>query len=117
MGNNIEKSIGARVVDHRRAEGLTLEELAEKVRVTPGTISRLERGVSLPSVKALEKIAETLNTELKDLFDFQMDRTAKDMALEKIQVALKRLKTEEIELVYEIIALVRQRMKGDGSEK
>ncbi len=111
MGNVIETRIGIRVADLRRAVGLTQEEMAEKVRVTPGTISRLERGFSLPSIKALAKIAETLNAELKDLFDFQEKPTAKDKALETLLVALKRLETDEIELIHEIIARVYRHLK------
>ena len=110
MEEDIERKIGARVAEYRRAAGLTQEKLAEKVRVTPGTISRLERGVSAPSLKTLAQIAEVLQVALPELFNFQKERSPEEVALEKLLFALKQLSGEEIVLVHEVIEKVLQHL-------
>jgi len=48
MATQVERQLGQRVAAYRRTAGLTQEALAEKVGVAVETISRLERGSSIP---------------------------------------------------------------------
>ncbi len=59
LRNNLGRTIAA----HRRARGLTQEKLAEVVGVSPEWVSQLERGVGLPSLDGLARLAEALGTE------------------------------------------------------
>lgn len=56
--------IGSYVRDVRVSRGLTQGSLAELIGVEPETISRLERGVALPSLVKLEEIALALRVSL-----------------------------------------------------
>ena len=71
MTKSVEKLIGAQIAKIRNDREITQERLAELIKVTTETISRLERGVSIPSIKTLEKISQALHTSLKDIFDFE----------------------------------------------
>jgi len=64
----IEKRIGVKITEIRLTRKLTQAQLAEKVNVSVETISRLGRGVSIPSLKTLGNIAQSLNTPLKSFF-------------------------------------------------
>ncbi len=55
MSKSIVKLIGIQIAERRKERKITQEELAELVKVSTETISRLERGVSVPSLKTLEK--------------------------------------------------------------
>lgn len=46
----------------RKEQGLTQEQLAEKVGITSNTISRLERGQLIPSVPTLIDLCNALET-------------------------------------------------------
>lgn len=46
----------------RDAEGLTLERLAERVGLTHGTLSRIERGKTAYTQQVLEALADALGT-------------------------------------------------------
>lgn len=48
--------------------GLTLEELAQKTDLTRGYLSKLERGVSMPSIGAALRICKALDVKVEDLF-------------------------------------------------
>ncbi len=54
----------------RKSRDITQEELAEKVGVSLGWISRIERGINAPNLKLLTKIAKTLGIQVKDLIPF-----------------------------------------------
>lgn len=48
--------------------GMTLEELAQKAELTRSYVSKLERGVSSPSVGAALRIAKSLGVKVEELF-------------------------------------------------
>jgi transcriptional regulator with XRE-family HTH domain len=67
----VEKALGKRIAELRKATGLSQETLAAKARYSTEFISLVERGLNSPSVAGLARIAKALNVEIKDLFDFR----------------------------------------------
>lgn len=64
-----EKSVvSRRLRDVRAKKGFTVNELAAKSSVSAGMISQIERGISSPSVKTLERLRVALDISLTDLF-------------------------------------------------
>ena len=73
--NKIYKLVGAKVLYYRTLEGLTQEELANKIHINVSTLSRIalgkyNQGVSLAM---LFDIAEGLNIEVNLLVTFNAD--------------------------------------------
>lgn len=60
--------IGSKIKRLRQANGLTLEELANRSELTKGFLSQLERDLTSPSVTTLEDILEALGTTLQEFF-------------------------------------------------
>lgn len=60
--------IGSKIKRLRQANGLTLEELANRSELTKGFLSQLERDLTSPSVATLEDILEALGTDLQEFF-------------------------------------------------
>ena len=56
--------VAHRIRSERKRLGLTLEELAGKVGVSPLTLQRIETGKSSPSVALLSEIAQSLNKSI-----------------------------------------------------
>lgn len=54
---------------HRKALGLTAEELAKRVGVHPLSIYRYETGQREPGISIANKIAKALNCTIEDLID------------------------------------------------
>ncbi|WP_404362573.1 helix-turn-helix domain-containing protein [Marinobacter sp.] len=63
-------TLGEAIKCFRRARGLTLVELAKKVKSHEGNLSRIERNNANPSLDLLYRLAETLETSVGDLFQF-----------------------------------------------
>jgi len=77
-----ERRIGAKITELRLSGKITQAELAEMINTSVETISRLERGVSFPSLKTLEHISDALNAPLKSFFDFD-EHESKDREFER----------------------------------
>ncbi len=61
------KRIGERIKKKRELLNLHLNELAEKVGVSPSALSQIEKAKSFPSILTLKSIAENLHTTVGDL--------------------------------------------------
>jgi transcriptional regulator with XRE-family HTH domain len=61
--------VGRRIRELRRAQGLTVTELAERSDLTPGFISQLERDLSSVSLAALWRICGALGITIGQLLD------------------------------------------------
>lgn len=64
----VELDIGRRIRTQRKADGLTLKQLAEKVGCTDAYLSQIENGRVSPSISSLKKIADALKTHITDFF-------------------------------------------------
>jgi transcriptional regulator with XRE-family HTH domain len=67
----LQKQLGQRIADLRRARQLTQTELAKNVGLSTVFISLVERGVNAPSVARLEDFARALKVEVAGLFTFE----------------------------------------------
>ena len=56
--------LGKRLKEFRNRQGMTQDDLAERLYVTRQTISSWERGNSFPSLDMLERLASVLDTDL-----------------------------------------------------
>jgi transcriptional regulator with XRE-family HTH domain len=64
--------IGHQIRYLRRIKDMSQKTLAQKVDVTVGWIGRVERGIHLPNLKLLFKIAKALQVRVKDLFPAEL---------------------------------------------
>lgn len=55
------------IIKIREQKGYTQERLAYESDISKGFLSEVERGLKVPSINTLEKIAETLDVNLSDL--------------------------------------------------
>jgi XRE family transcriptional regulator, regulator of sulfur utilization len=67
-------ALGARLRHERTGRGLSLETLAARASVSRSMLSEVERGVKVPSVLVLDRIATALDTSIARLLD--EERTA-----------------------------------------
>lgn len=61
------EKVGQELKRRRTAAKLTQVQLAEKVRVAPNTIARIESGNRRPSLPMLQRIADALKCRVGDL--------------------------------------------------
>src|SRR4030042_5641780 len=65
-----KKLIGMRIKEIRRSKGLSQEQLAEKADINSKYLSRMERGRENPTLDMFIKLADALEIEMWEMFDF-----------------------------------------------
>ena len=94
---NTKELLGLRVKELRKKRKLTQEKLSEIIGVDNGYISKLEVGQNFPSIGTLEKIANVLNVELADFFQFTQIKDT-DFKTEIMEIYDKLSKDEQYTL-------------------
>jgi transcriptional regulator with XRE-family HTH domain len=66
--------VGNTIRDLRRANGLTIADIAERAEISRGMLSRIENGQTASSLEGLNRIARALGVSLSTLFrNFEVD--------------------------------------------
>ena len=87
--------INENIKNLRKKKGLTQEELAIQLNVVRQTVSKWEKGISVPDVTMLDKLADVLDTDVGNLLGKTMDlendatQTAEQLARISEQLAIK----------------------------
>ncbi len=74
-----QKLLGARIQYLRKRRHLTQEKLAEKMNISVNYLSSVERGIGNPTLNLFFKLAQALNVELWEMFDFEHQVETKDL--------------------------------------
>ena len=64
-------TVGKRVAELRKEQGLTQKELAAKLHITDGAVSKWERGINFPDLALIEPLAAALNTNVIQLLSLE----------------------------------------------
>ena len=89
--------LGLKIKEIRKKRKLTQEQLAEKLELDTGYISKLEVGRNFPTIGTLEKIAQVLDVKIYDLFQFTVEKD-KDFKEEIIKIYDKLNKEKQYTL-------------------
>lgn len=65
-----KKKLGLKIKELRKRKGLTQEQLAELIDMEQNSISVIESGRKFPTLGTLEKIAQILEVNLSDFFNY-----------------------------------------------
>jgi len=97
-----KKLLGARIKELRKKKGLSQEQLSEQIEIDSKHLSRIEVGKSYPSIQTLEKIANVLNVEIKDLFEFMHHMREKEL-IDSLNKLIKESNVENLRLIFKIV--------------
>lgn len=64
------RKFGERIVSLRKSAGLTQDELAFKVNISPSYLSAIERGISDTTISTAKRLAKAFNLTISELFEF-----------------------------------------------
>jgi transcriptional regulator with XRE-family HTH domain len=65
---SLEEAIGRQVREYRQKLNLTVAELARAAGVSPGMLSKIENGLTSPSLSSLQALSNALNVPVTALF-------------------------------------------------
>lgn len=104
MKTEINKKLGNRIKCLRLQRGLSQEKLAEAIDIATTSLSYVETGRGFMTLATLEKLANVLDVDLYEIFQFSTIKTNEEM----YDYIVSRLKLivnddEKIKIVYNII--------------
>jgi DNA-binding XRE family transcriptional regulator len=69
--DELKRAFGRRVQGFREQNGLTQEQLAEKIDRTVDTVGNIERGATSTQIETAASIARVFRVEIAELFEFE----------------------------------------------
>ena len=70
INNNLEKNFGAKLAYVRKSKKFSQMKLAEIVDMNFNYIGQIERGEANVTIHTMKVLADALDIEMKELFDF-----------------------------------------------
>ncbi|MCR6737294.1 helix-turn-helix domain-containing protein [Aeromonas dhakensis] len=65
--DTLAKAVGRTIAYQRQQRGMTQEEVAERLQIGMEAVSRMERGIVVPTIVRLAELAQIFGCELTDL--------------------------------------------------
>ena len=96
---DIKAQLGARIKELRKSKNITQEELVEVIGSDTNNLSRIENGKKFMSADKLVKIANALNVDIKELFDFGHILSDEELKTEIIK-SINTLSSKQLKYIY-----------------
>ena len=100
---NVKNQLGAKIKRLRQKNGLTQEQLAEKIDIATRTLCGIENGENFVTAETLEKFLNVFNITLAELFAFDHIKPQEELVSEIIKDVQKLKDRNKIETIYKII--------------
>ena len=94
MDNN---KIGKFITSRRKEKGLTQQELGDRLFVTDKAVSKWERGLSLPDITLLEKLAIQLDVDVSEILCGEQGKKEKINIQEEIDKAIAIIEENQLQ--------------------
>jgi len=102
---NTKDLIGKRIQELRKARGLSQEKIAEKADISSTYLSRIECGRENPTLDMLIKLADALEVEIWEMFDFGHVKSHKELK-NSLQSILKTADEPTLRLALKVIRAI-----------
>ena len=101
---DIKKELVEKIKRIRKQRGLTQNQLAELVDISPRNLSNIELGINFVKAETLDKIIESLNISTEELFANNHIKTKNELICE-IDKFINKAKndTKTLEKIYKIL--------------
>lgn len=107
----LAKQLGLNIAQYRQQANLTQEQLAERLGIGNEAVSRIERGVVMPSLMRLIEFSDIFRCSLADLVSRKSVRENDESHY--IISMLQGLEKEDRDLVVEILEKLVSRLKQE----
>lgn len=106
---DVRKTLGNRIKESRKSQNMTQSALADAVGVDPKYISRIETGISYPSLSVIEKIFNVLNIDINIQSNNIITKEEEDdrtILIQMINNELQNTSLKNIKMVKNIVSAI-----------
>lgn len=103
-----------KIKSYRKSKGFTQEELAFRLNIVRQTVSKWEKGISVPDAENLQKLADVLEVDVRQLLGAEVDTGTENSDKELVeqlarineQLIIKNRRSRKIWKIVGIILLI-----------
>jgi transcriptional regulator with XRE-family HTH domain len=95
------KRLGRNVANRRKQLGITQDSCAEQLGLEPASVSRIERGLTSPSLRTLQKLSSLLQISIGELLEEPSASTP--AAVEQIAAWLQLVPEQDRQFLLDLI--------------
>ncbi len=106
--NELGKAVGLAIAKQRQRKGLTQEAVAERLGIGMEAVSRMERGLVVPTVVRLAELAQIFECELADLLRESSTRPSEQGIV--LAQQLERLTSQDRTLLLDTLSRLVERL-------
>ena len=99
--NETKKHIGERIKEIRKKHHLKQAVLAETVEIDPKHLSKIECGLSYPSIELIDRLARALNVKPSLFFDTDHLKDKK-LLIEELNILFTNADEKSVRTIYKI---------------
>ena len=103
--SNQKELLGKRIKELRKQKGYTQDYLAEKLKIEPRQLSKLETGKHYPSFETIIALLETFNITFEELISFEHLNSANDIRKTLLK-DIENIDDSKIQSVYKILRVL-----------
>ncbi len=100
-------SFGSRIIESRKALGMSQDQLSKALGATPTTVGRYERDEVKPSIEMATKIAEVLNVSLDYLTGRSQNALKDKKMMDRFNTLIDLDPTDRDHILYAIDGLIK----------
>ena len=101
------KSIGRVLAQRRESTGLTQEQVAEVLQIGTEAVSRMERGITMPTIQRMAELADIYGCGIEEL----VIATSTSHQAELISQILHTLPEADRAMIVEVVQKIAERLK------
>ena len=103
--SNQKELLGKRIKELRKQKGYTQDYLAEKLKIEPRQLSKLETGKHYPSFETIIALLETFDITFEELISFEHLNSANDICKTLLK-EIENIDDSKIQSVYKILRVL-----------
>ena len=103
--SNQKELLGKRIKELRKQRGYTQDYLAEKLKIEPRQLSKLETGKHYPSFETIIALLETFDITFEELISFEHLNSANDIRKTLLK-DIENIDDSKIQSVYKILRVL-----------
>lgn len=107
MSDDLEKRIGASIATAREKANLSQAELAERISLHETSLSNIERGAKLPTIRTLLLLADALERQVQDFLPTDRTPTLPVKRLKReaeVRELVRDMSDKKLDVAYDILA-------------
>jgi transcriptional regulator with XRE-family HTH domain len=106
--DEINVSLGRRILALRTAKQLSQDKLAEKAEMSVKHLGKIERGTANASIKSLTGIAKALDMPVRDILEVEHEQGREEL-LAELTAILPKLSLKDMQIMYRLAKVLSER--------